>query len=100
MDNQHKKTNLKNAKQEEEKILIHPEVHKGVYSNVAVLHHTQEEFMIDFLFRSPGQLQMVSRVILSPEHMKRFGKAVENNLKKYEQTYGDTKNIRKRLRSK
>ena len=68
------------------KFLVHaqPETYRGVYSNVAQIHHTQNEFLIDFLFQTSNQTLLVSRVILSPNHMVLFQKALEENLKKYE----------------
>jgi hypothetical protein len=73
---------------QEIKIATQPEITKGVYSNVALIRHTQHEFVIDFLLQFNGAVQMVSRVILSPNHMRAFSNAVEENLKKYEVSYG------------
>jgi hypothetical protein len=67
----------------------------GVYSNLMMISHRKEEFILDFLFvqpqRSPeGQsvAHLRSRVITSPEHMKRILKAMEENVRRYEQAYG------------
>jgi len=66
-------------------ILASPDVQKGVYSNIAVIHHTEQEFVIDFMLRLGSEGQLVSRVILSPSHMKAFSKAVLDNIKKFEE---------------
>ncbi len=68
------------------KILSNPELQKGVYSNVAVIHHTNNEFLIDFLSSFRNETQLVSRVILSPKHMKALQGAIDENLKSYEKT--------------
>lgn len=61
---------------------------KGVYSNVMQVTHTQEEFVLDFLnvFGQNGVL--ATRVIVSPGHFKRMLSALGDNLKKYEEKFG------------
>lgn len=67
----------------------------GVYSNLMMISHRKEEFILDFLFVQPqrtpqGQAiaTLRSRVITSPEHMKRIVKAIEENIGRYEQAFG------------
>jgi hypothetical protein len=67
----------------------------GVYSNLMMISHRKEEFILDFLFVQPqrtAQGQAVanlrSRVITTPEHMKRILKAIEENISRYEQSFG------------
>jgi hypothetical protein len=62
----------------------------GQYSNLAAIRHTKEEFIFDFAFVFPdGPMgKLVSRIILSPAHVKRFVGALEENLKKYEENFG------------
>ena len=67
----------------------------GVYSNLMMISHRKEEFILDFLFvqpqRSPqGQsvANLRSRVITSPEHMKRILKAMQENIRRYEEIFG------------
>ena len=67
----------------------------GVYSNLMMITHRKEEFILDFLFVQPqrtpqGQsiANLRARVITSPEHMKRIVKAVEENIGRYEQAFG------------
>lgn len=61
---------------------------KGEYSNVMQILHTKEEFVLDFLNIFPPTGTLNSRVILSPGHFKRMIKAMEENLKKYEDQHG------------
>ena len=68
-------------------LLITPDIQKGVYSNVALIRHTQNEFIFDFILQFDGEAQLVSRVILSPAHTRAFKKALEDNLKKHEATF-------------
>ncbi|MBM3157039.1 MAG: DUF3467 domain-containing protein [Chloroflexi bacterium] len=68
-------------------ILATVDIQKGVYSNVAFIHHTEHEFILDFLFQFTGETQLVSRVILSTAHARALKKALEDNIKKYEAKY-------------
>ena len=61
---------------------------KGGYSNVAKITHSQEEFILDFFSLVENTGTLVSRVIVSPGHMKRFVRALEENLKNYEDRFG------------
>jgi len=56
----------------------------GVYCNLLYVTHTKEEFILDFIMVSPPKGAVVSRVIMSPGHMKRTLAALQENLKKYE----------------
>ena len=74
---------------------IEPQNATGVYSNLMMISHRKEEFILDFLFVQPqrtpqGQAiaSLRSRVITTPEHMKRILKAIEENIGRYEQTFG------------
>ena len=61
-----------------------PVVVKGVYSNFALIKHTDNEFIFDFIFTDSDQGHLVSRVITSPTHAKMLLKALGENVKKYE----------------
>ncbi len=50
--------------------------------------HTKEEFVLDFLNIFPPTGTLNARIILSPGHLKRMLKAIEENLKKYEAQFG------------
>ncbi|MBU4231628.1 MAG: DUF3467 domain-containing protein [Proteobacteria bacterium] len=79
---------LKGEKEESQKqeleITVHRDMIKGVYSNLAIIRHTPNEFIIDFLFQLEGRAELISRVIMSPEQMVLFKGAVEINLKLFE----------------
>jgi hypothetical protein len=67
------------------------EILKGVYSNMATVSHTQEEFILDFLNVFPPAGTLNSRVIVFPGHMKRIVAALADNLAKYEKQFGAVK---------
>jgi hypothetical protein len=62
---------------------------KGVYANFMQVGHSREEFVLDFVNIYPPVGSLNSRVIVSPGHLKRIVSALEENLKLYEQTYGE-----------
>lgn len=72
-------------------IKISDEVLKGIYANAMQIMHTKEEFVLDFMNLSPhhGVGIVSSRVIMSPGHVKRTIAALQDNLGKYEDKFGE-----------
>lgn len=71
-------------------IELTPEVAQGVYANMALIAHSSSEVVVDFVRMLPGlpKAAVQSRIILSPEHAKRLMYALQDNIMRYEQTYG------------
>lgn len=66
------------------------EIKRGVFSNQIRISHSSEQFVLDFLFLGPSNdASLSSRVIIAPTHVKRFIKALTENLQKYEDKYGE-----------
>jgi len=80
-------------KQQEIKIELTPEVAAGHYANLAVISHSGQEFFIDFIAVAPNmpQAKVQSRIIMTPENAKNLLGALNDNIKKYEQTFGEIK---------
>ena len=74
-------------------ISIDENVADGVYSNLAIINHSVSEFIVDFITVMPGapKARVKSRVILTPEHVKRFHKALGDNIKRFENANGEVK---------
>ncbi len=72
-------------------IITGDEMARGRYSNNMAVSHSPEEFIIEWLLNSPSGMHLVSRVIVSPGHMKRIIEALSENLRKYESKYGAVK---------
>ncbi len=72
-------------------INIDPAVAKGTYCNLAMITHSRQEFVFDFAQNLPGMssAQVVSRVIMTPEHAKRVLAALQDNIGKYERSFGE-----------
>ena len=70
-------------------IKITDEELKGRYANLVRISHTREEFILDFINMVPPQGAVTARVITSPGHLKRLIRALSENVKLYEQRFGD-----------
>src|SRR5215207_8424799 len=76
-------------------IEISEEVAEGSYANLAIITHSHAEFVIDFVNVMPGtpKSKVKSRIILTPQHAKRFMKALTENVDKYEAMNGAIKDL-------
>jgi len=74
--------------QQEIKIKAKDEDLKGNYSNMMQILHTKEEFILDFFLTAPPEGMLASRIIMSPGHLKRMIKALQENIGKYEEKFG------------
>lgn len=76
-------------------IEISEEVAEGTYANLAIITHSHAEFVIDFVNVMPGtpKSKVKSRIILTPQHAKRFMKAITENVLKYEALNGPIKDL-------
>jgi hypothetical protein len=83
------------AKDEPQPVQINTsdEMSRGRYSNSMLVGHGPEEFVIDWLLQSPNGPHLVSRVIVAPGHMKRILKALQENVEKYEELFGEIRTV-------
>ncbi len=70
-------------------INISPEEFQGFYTNFAYIRHTKREFILDFIFRLDDDARLVSRIIMNPEHIKDFQRALNENIKTYLKAFGE-----------
>ena len=63
-------------------IELSEEISEGTYSNLAIISHSNSEFVLDFVRIVPNvqKAKVKSRIILSPEHAKRLHKALADNI--------------------
>jgi len=66
---------------------------EGTYANLALITHSPSEIIIDFARLMPGTQKgkVYSRIIMTPPHAKMLFKALEGNLKKFEEQFGEIK---------
>lgn len=64
---------------------------EGIYSNLAIISHSQAEFIIDFTRVLPGlpKAKVHARVIMTPQHTKLLMHALMDNISKFEQQNGE-----------
>lgn len=76
-------------------IEISEEIAEGSYANLAIITHSHAEFVIDFVNVMPGtpKSKVKSRIILTPQHAKRFMKALVENIERYESSNGAIKDL-------
>lgn len=77
-------------KQGQLNIELPEEIAQGIYSNLAIITHSPAEFVVDFVRVMPGmpKARVQTRVIVTPQHAKRLVKALQDNIRKYEQQHG------------
>lgn len=82
-----------NKGQNQINIELSEEVAEGVYANLAMVAHSNSEFVIDFIRLMPGvpKAKVKSRIVVTPEHAKRLLNALNDNIQKYEETFGPIK---------
>jgi hypothetical protein len=90
-----KKNEAAEMKQGEIKIEIDDQTSNGAYSNLAMISHTDSEFILDFIFIQPqyAKAKVRSRVITSPAHAKRMLAALKDNIAKFEAQFGEIKDM-------
>ena len=71
-------------------IELNENVAGGIYSNLAIITHSNSEFITDFIQVMPGvpKAQVRSRIIMTPQNAKRLMKALAENISKYESING------------
>lgn len=69
------------------------EIAEGIYSNLAIITHSNAEFVVDFVKVMPGvpKARVKSRIVLTPQHAKRLLSALADNVQKYEAVHGTIK---------
>lgn len=72
-------------------IELSSEMAQGSYSNLAIITHSSSEFIIDFVRMMPGlpKPQVNNRIIMTAEHAKRLFLALEDNIAKFEEQFGE-----------
>lgn len=63
---------------------------QGAYANLVLINHSDNEFVFDFAFLQPNapRARVRSRIVSSPRHTKRMLRALEVNVRRYEERFG------------
>lgn len=81
---------MENKNEKQVNIELSEEVANGIYSNLAIITHSPSEIIADFVQMMPGvpKGKVRSRVIMNPINAKRLLEALQDNIAKYESSYG------------
>ena len=84
---------MEDLKKTEIQVEVEENTAQGVYVNLAMVSHSESEFVLDFIFVQPqhSKAKVRSRVITSPSHAKRIMAALKENIAKYEARFGALK---------
>tara|TARA_B100000927_G_scaffold282378_1_gene268931 strand:+ start:439 stop:753 length:315 start_codon:yes stop_codon:yes gene_type:complete len=90
-DSEKKKNNLN--------IELDESISQGIYSNLVVVNHSPTEFVLDFINVMPGnpKAKVRSRIILTPNHIKKLISALSENVNKYESSFGEIKDLNREI---
>ena len=71
-------------------VKIDDDVAQGMYINLALVHHNENDFTIDLMYVPPhGRGATVrARAISSPKHTKRLVLALQEQVRRYEERFG------------
>ena len=64
---------------------------QGNYANLAVITHGPNDFFLDMILMAPNtpKARVQSRIIMTPENAKQLLIALNENVRKYEATFGE-----------
>ena len=85
--------NMEEQNENQLNIELSEEIAEGIYSNLAIITHSNSEFVLDFIRVMPGvpKAKVKSRIVLTPEHAKRLLSALQDNIEKFEVINGRIK---------
>lgn len=68
-----------------EAAMLNPAI--GVYSNLVIVSHNEEEFFLDFYLQAPKTdavgSDLITRIVVSPDHAKRLSDTLTTNIQKF-----------------
>lgn len=79
--------NSNNPENNEISIELSEEMAEGTYANLAIVTHSNTEFVLDFIRVMPGvpKAKVKSRVILTPDHAKALLRVLQDNISRFEE---------------
>ena len=84
---------MEDKNQNQLNIELSEEIAEGIYSNLAIITHSNSEFVLDFVKVMPGvpKAKVKARIVLTPQHAKRLLAALADNIGKFEAIHGTIK---------
>ena len=83
--------NDQNPVQSQLNIELGEDTAEGIYSNLVMIAHSPEEFILDFIRVMPGvpKARVKSRISVTPQHARRLLRALADNIDRYERNHGE-----------
>ena len=77
-------------KQTKIEVKIDEDVAQGMYINLALVHHNENDFTVDLMYVPPHARRATvrARAISSPKHTKRLLIALQEQVRRYEERFG------------
>ena len=79
------------GQQQGQQIKVADNIPGAEYANLMQVNHNKDEFMMIFANVAGPSGKVVSKIITTPGHMKRILSAFQENIKKYEDQFGEIK---------
>lgn len=79
------------AKEQKRQIKIADNIPGAEYANAMQINHNKDEMQIMYLNVMGVSGKVTGKIITSPGHFKRMINAMQDNLKKYEESFGEVK---------
>ena len=88
-------TKKENNNQKKINIEVKEDMASGLYSNLVIINHSPTEFVFDFVTMMPGlaKPKVLSRIVLAPQHAKKFMSALTQNISNFEKQNGTIKMV-------
>jgi len=80
---------MENENPQQLNIELSEEIAEGIYANLAIISHSNTDFVLDFIRILPGtpKAKVKSRILMTPQHAKRLMMALADNINKFEGTF-------------
>ena len=77
-------------KPQQVQVQIDEAIAQGSYANLTLISHTENEFVLDFIFVQPTKTgaKVRSRIIVNPRQAKRLAATLTDAVKRYESHFG------------
>lgn len=82
---------MNQPQQQQKQIQIADNIPGGEYANAMQVSHNKDEFQIIFFSIFPPSGKVTGKIITTPGHFKRMVNAMVDNVKKYEEKFGEIK---------
>ncbi|MFA7662376.1 MAG: DUF3467 domain-containing protein [Patescibacteria group bacterium] len=84
---------MDNKNQPNQEIKIVDNIAGAEYANLMQINHNKDEFMLMFANIAGGNGKVVGKIISTPGHTKKILAALTENIKKYEDQFGEIKEV-------